>query len=61
MNILKKRVNRKDDIKLIRVNISENFSKKTLNKSYKFKKNFPYFGSSSHMIDLVFYLFKNTV
>ena len=59
VNILKKRVNRKDDIKLIRVNISENFSKKTLNKSYKFKKNFPYFGSSSHMIDLLFYLFKN--
>lgn len=59
VNILKKRLKKKGKIKLIRVNISENFSKKTLYKSNKFKKNFPYFGSSSHILDLLFYLFKN--
>ncbi len=59
VNILKKRINKSGKIKLIRVNISENFSKKTLKKSKKFKKNFPYFGSSSHILDLLFYLFRN--
>ena len=57
VNILKKRV-RKRDIKFIRVNISENFSKKTKKKNKIYKKLFPYFGSSSHIIDLLFYLFK---
>lgn len=59
VNILKKRLKKKNNIKLVRVNISENFSKKTLNKSSKFKRNFPYFGSSSHILDLLFYFFKN--
>tara|TARA_X000000950_G_C13872712_1_gene643594 strand:- start:136 stop:1095 length:960 start_codon:yes stop_codon:yes gene_type:complete len=59
VNILKKRLKKKNTIKLIRVNISENFSQKTINKSSRFKKNFPYFGSSSHILDLLFYFFKN--
>ena len=59
MNILKKRLKKKNTIKLIRVNISENFSQKTIKKSIRFKKNFPYFGSSSHILDLLFYFFKN--
>lgn len=59
VNILKKRLKKKNTIKLIRVNISENFSQKTIKKSIRFKKNFPYFGSSSHILDLLFYFFKN--
>lgn len=57
VNILKQRVKKKD-IKFIRVNISENFSQKTKKKKKFYKKLFPYFGSSSHIIDLLFYLFK---
>ena len=57
VNILKKRIEKKD-IKFIRVNINENFTKKTLNKNRTYKRLFPYFGSSSHIIDLLFYLFK---
>jgi|TARA_Y100000294_G_scaffold154493_1_gene154154 hypothetical protein len=57
VKILKNRI-KKRDIKFIRVNINENFTQKTLNKSLRFKKLLPYFGSSSHIIDLLFYLFE---
>ena len=57
VNILKRRIKKKD-IKFIRVNISENFSQKKKKKSKIYKKLFPYFGSSSHIIDLLFYLFE---
>jgi len=57
VNFLKKRLSKKD-IKFVRVNINENFTQKTKTKSKNYKKLFPYFGSSSHIIDLLFYLFK---
>ena len=55
---LKKRIS-KNDIKFVRVNICENFTNKTKEKNKKFKKYFPYFGSSSHILDLIIYLFGN--
>lgn len=57
VNVLKARV-KKRDVKLVRVNINENFTKKTLKKKINFKKFYPYYGSSSHIIDLLIYLFK---
>ena len=57
VNVLKQRVKKKD-IKFIRVNIFEKFSQKNKKKNKIYKKLFPYFGSSSHIIDLLFYLFE---
>ena len=57
VNILKKRIAKKD-LKHIQIKISENIKKKTKNKSNEFKRLFPFFGSSAHIIDLLFYLFK---
>jgi len=45
-------------IKFVEIKISENFDKKTFKKNKLFKKYLPYYGSSSHIIDLIFFLFK---
>lgn len=42
--------------KLARITISENLNK-TKYKNFNFLKFFPYYGSSSHILDLLFYLF----
>lgn len=49
---------KKGDLKYVEVKISENFKNKTATKNNLFKKYFQFFGSSSHIIDLLFYFFK---
>ena len=56
VKILKKRL-KKNDVKYVDVKVSENTKKNSFYNGKKFKKYFPYYGSSSHIIDLLFYFF----
>ena len=58
VKLLKNRI-KKNDIKYVDVKINENTKKKSSYNNKKFKKYFPYYGSSSHIIDLLFYLFRD--